>query len=220
MSATLEPLAVTSGIFGFYIAAYSTYDKALGRFNFVEKLKDLFLVRVSAMWTIKELNKVAGLASLTQIGLALILKQSSPSLATSLQASTLLTYGINIGRVHGIFSMIEFRQRYTSSSYAVAMALGSLTVFSTFIIDPVPFPQIPLVQSVLSRIAEFGAANKTVSGLALISLALSHTLVMERAKGGKWFGVFNPQMRPAGKLSLVFAGAAVALLAGGSILKK
>lgn len=212
MSFPITPEVTTAGVFGFYLVAYSGYDKATRQFRIPEKLKNILLCETSFIQSVKELNKVAGLASLTLIGLSQFIKQYSLPLATLLRSGTLLSYGINVGRVHGIFSMIEFRRRYTDSTYMLAMVLGSLTFWASFLLEPLSFPQIPIVDSVFTTIGSYGAVHWKASCFVVTGLALAHVLMMERKKGEGALGIVKPQMRPAGLVSLVVSGGALVLL--------
>ena len=107
--------------------------------------------------------------------------------------------------------MIEFKRRYGDSSYVLAMLLGSLTFWATFLLEGVLFPQIPVVNSFFVQISLIGAENKALSSFALVSLGLAHVLLMERSRESKW-GFLKPQMRPAGFFSLICSGCAMLFL--------
>jgi hypothetical protein len=201
---------ITLAVTVFFFIFYSGYDKALRRFDISRKLTDIFTLRVSVNFTVKEINKVAGLVGLTLIGLALFLQKYNAVIASLVGAGSILNYGAHVGRAHGVFSAIEFYRRFYDSQYFLAMVLGALTNTILILVVPLPFgldAYLPLP----SQIKSIPSSYPALTSIALLGLGLAHVLMMERLKGDS-LGFLKPQMRPGGLVSIIVAGIALAYL--------
>lgn len=199
-----------------FLVFYTGYSKANRRLE-PRQLIDILTFRNGLRSTLKEFNKVAGLAGLTLIAGALLCQHAPHSgvKALGLVWGRLLTLGQLMCLAHGGFSAYEYRARYSDSRYTVWMLLGSATMTALLILSPFDIMQGPQVGWLFADAIAFANKNYAIASLAVLGLALGHVIGMERfsktalerSAAQNWLC-----MRPFGSLSVATAIAAALVI--------
>lgn len=198
-----------------YLIFFTSFDKLQGALD-LSKLIDVLLVRVSVKHTLHELNKVAALGGLTLLGAAFLCINTPHIVFVASRPifNQMLNRGSRMCLVHGVFSAVNYWERFNKSDMRFPMLMGALTACLLLLLTPFDcmttsdFFATPI--HFISNAQHYGLAS-----LAVLAMGTLHFMWMERAtKTGleiRWSGNYLGA-RPFALLAVAVAGMAMIMI--------